>query len=69
MGSVADLNALSAALHARCMFLMVDVTVNNMAWMGDESTVDYSSYDTFNLVRLLPPTRFLGLKEEAIILS
>ncbi|KAF7933340.1 hypothetical protein EAE99_003225 [Botrytis elliptica] len=47
-GTSADLKALSAALHARGMYLMVDVVTNHMAYMGSGSSVDYSIYTPFN---------------------
>lgn len=47
-GSQADLKNLSAALHKRGMYLMVDIVVNHFAWEGDASSVDYSTYNPFN---------------------
>ncbi|KAK6609509.1 alpha amylase [Botrytis cinerea] len=47
-GTAADLKALSAALHARGMYLMVDVVTNHMAYLGSGSSVDYSIYTPFN---------------------
>ncbi|CAG7938004.1 unnamed protein product [Penicillium olsonii] len=47
-GTADDLRALSAALHARDMFLMLDVVVGDMAWAGNASTVDYSTFNPFN---------------------
>ncbi|ESZ96048.1 glycoside hydrolase family 13 protein [Sclerotinia borealis F-4128] len=44
-GTADDLLALSDALHARGMFLMIDVVVNHM---GSPPTVDYSRYVPFN---------------------
>ncbi|RAL13909.1 alpha-amylase [Aspergillus homomorphus CBS 101889] len=47
-GTSDDLEALSAALHARGMYLMLDVVVGDMAWAGNSSTVDYSKFNPFN---------------------
>ncbi|KAJ5915712.1 hypothetical protein N7466_011645 [Penicillium verhagenii] len=47
-GSSDDLEALSAALHARDMYLMLDIVVGDMAWAGKPSTVDYSTFNPFN---------------------
>ncbi|KAI4186351.1 MAG: hypothetical protein L6R41_003547 [Letrouitia leprolyta] len=41
-GSVEDLQELSTALHARDMYLMIDVVVNHNGWSGTSSTVNYS---------------------------
>ncbi|EGC43184.1 alpha-amylase [Histoplasma capsulatum var. duboisii H88] len=48
LGSAADLRALSAALHERGMYLMVDVVANHMGYPGSSSSVDYSRYVPFN---------------------
>ncbi|KAF4633064.1 hypothetical protein G7Y89_g5062 [Cudoniella acicularis] len=47
-GSSADLIALSAALHARGMYLMVDVVTNHMGYLGCGTCVDYSVFNPFN---------------------
>ncbi|KAH9828346.1 Alpha-amylase domain [Teratosphaeria destructans] len=47
-GTAADLKALSTALHARGMYLMVDVVTNHMAYNGCGTCVDYSIYNPFN---------------------
>ncbi|CAF9913351.1 MAG: hypothetical protein GOMPHAMPRED_007867 [Gomphillus americanus] len=47
-GSPDDLRALSAALHKRNMFLMVDIVVNHFSWPGDPSTINYTAYRPFN---------------------
>ncbi|KAK4540157.1 hypothetical protein LTR36_009743 [Oleoguttula mirabilis] len=47
-GTADDLKALSAALHARGMYLMVDVVVNHNGYNGAPSTVDYSVFNPFN---------------------
>ncbi|KKZ66125.1 alpha-amylase A type-3 [[Emmonsia] crescens] len=47
-GSADDLRALSAALHNRGMYLMVDVVANHMGYPGPGSSVDYSRFVPFN---------------------
>ena len=47
-GSATDLKALSAAVHAQGMYLMVDVVVNHFAWSGNSSTVNYHDFTPFN---------------------
>ncbi|KAK3337361.1 glycoside hydrolase superfamily [Cercophora scortea] len=47
-GTSSDLLALSAALHARGMYLMVDVVTNHMAYKGCRSCVDYSLFNPFS---------------------
>lgn len=49
-GTEEDLLALSAALHERGMYLMVDVVTNHMAWLGTTDSVDYSVLKPFNSV-------------------
>jgi len=51
-GTEADLIALSAALHARGMYLMVDVVTNHMGYLGCGTCVDYSVFNPFNSVYL-----------------
>ncbi|KAL1883834.1 hypothetical protein VTK73DRAFT_7622 [Phialemonium thermophilum] len=47
-GTSVDLVALSDALHARGMYLMVDVVTNHMAYNGCGSCVDYSIFNPFS---------------------
>lgn len=47
-GTDADLKALSAALHARGMYLMVDIVTNHMASNSAPAGVDYSKLTPFN---------------------
>ncbi|CEJ62414.1 hypothetical protein PMG11_10914 [Penicillium brasilianum] len=47
-GTSDDLQALSTALHARGMYLMLDIVVGDMAWAGNASTIDYSTFNPFN---------------------
>lgn len=47
-GTADDLLALSDALHARGMYLMVDVVVNFMAYNADSGAVDYTQVTPFN---------------------
>ncbi len=53
-GTEADLIALSAALHDRGMYLMVDVVTNHMGYLGCGTCVDYSVFTPFDSVRILP---------------
>ncbi|EDN03717.1 alpha-amylase A precursor [Histoplasma mississippiense (nom. inval.)] len=48
LGSADDLRVLSAALHERGMYLMVDVVANHMGYPGSSSSMDYSRYVPFN---------------------
>ncbi|KAF1817461.1 alpha-amylase [Eremomyces bilateralis CBS 781.70] len=43
-GTDEDLKDLSKALHDRGMFLMVDILMNNLAWPGPGSSVDYAQF-------------------------
>jgi alpha-amylase len=52
-GTEADLIALSAALHSRGMYLMVDVVTNHMGYVGCGNCVDYSVFNPFNSVCIL----------------
>ncbi|KAL1872095.1 hypothetical protein Daus18300_004464 [Diaporthe australafricana] len=47
-GTSSDLVSLSAALHSRGMYLMLDVVTNHYAWKGCSSCVDYSIFEPFN---------------------
>ncbi|KAK0618605.1 glycoside hydrolase superfamily [Bombardia bombarda] len=47
-GTSADLVALSAALHARSMYLMVDIVTNHMAYNGCRSCVNYGLFNPFS---------------------
>jgi alpha-amylase len=47
--------ALSAALHARGMYLMVDIVTNHMGYLGCGTCVDYSVFTPFNSVGTSPP--------------
>ncbi|CAK7228807.1 hypothetical protein SBRCBS47491_007032 [Sporothrix bragantina] len=47
-GTASDLSALSTALHARGMYLMVDVVANHMGYDGAGTSVDYSVFTPFN---------------------
>ena len=55
-GSESDLVALSAALHNRGMYLMVDIVTNHMGYLGCGTCVDYSVFTPFNSVCSLSPT-------------
>ena len=54
-GTADDLKKLSAALHARGMYLMVDIVVNHFAWPGAANAVDYSTYNPFNNAEYFHP--------------
>ncbi|RAL62812.1 hypothetical protein DID88_004654 [Monilinia fructigena] len=58
-GTSADLKALSAALHARGMYLMVDVVTNHMAYVGCGNCVDYSIYTPFDSQSYFHPFCFI----------
>lgn len=47
-GTEADLIALSAALHAKGMYLMVDIVTNHMGYVGCGTCVDYSVFTPFD---------------------
>jgi len=47
-GSAADLVKLSSALHARGMYLMVDIAPNHMGYPGSPGSVDYRVFTPFN---------------------
>ncbi|KFY58478.1 hypothetical protein V496_06112 [Pseudogymnoascus sp. VKM F-4515 (FW-2607)] len=47
-GTVDDLKNLSDELHARGMYLMVDVVTNHMAYAGAPENIDYSTLHPFN---------------------
>ncbi|KAJ6605370.1 alpha-amylase [Mycena vulgaris] len=53
-GTPDDLKALSAALHARGMYLMLDVVINHFAGVPTNTTVSDSNRFTFNFSSLLP---------------
>ncbi|KAJ5772754.1 hypothetical protein N7457_007650 [Penicillium paradoxum] len=48
LGTSDDLRALSDALHARGMYLMVDVVANHMGYAGSGNSVDYSVFTPFD---------------------
>lgn len=47
-GTESDLKNLASALHARGMYLMVDVVVNHNGYNGAPASVDYSGFNPFN---------------------
>lgn len=55
-GSKDDLKALSAALHARGMYLMVDVITNHMASISAHDKIDYKTLAPFDNVVVPFPT-------------
>ncbi|OXV06778.1 hypothetical protein Egran_05455 [Elaphomyces granulatus] len=54
-GTADDLVALSGALHARSMYLMVDVVANHMAYYGEGNTTKYSVYSPFDNEKYFHP--------------
>jgi alpha-amylase len=54
-GTESDLIELSAALHARGMYLMVDVVTNHLAYNGCGNCVDYSKFNPFNSASYFHP--------------
>jgi len=58
-GTDDDLKALSAALHARNMFLMVDVVVNHVAATALPPNLNYSMYDPFSVPEDFHPLCFI----------
>ncbi|KAL8735396.1 MAG: hypothetical protein Q9166_000941 [cf. Caloplaca sp. 2 TL-2023] len=47
-GTAEDLKRLAAALHARGMYLMVDIVVNHFGYSGSADAVEYSSMHPFD---------------------
>jgi alpha-amylase len=47
-GTDADLKALANELHSRNMYLMLDVVVNDFAWAGAGTSVDFTKFNPFN---------------------
>ncbi|PWY87724.1 alpha-amylase [Aspergillus heteromorphus CBS 117.55] len=47
-GTADDLKKLASAVHARGMYLMVDVVANHMAFNGSGDATTYSAYNPFN---------------------
>lgn len=43
-GSASDLQNLVTAVHAADMLIMIDLTINSMAWPGRHDAVDYSTF-------------------------
>ncbi|KAB5522819.1 glycoside hydrolase family 13 protein [Coniochaeta sp. 2T2.1] len=54
-GTADDLKALSSALHARGMYLMLDVVTNHFAYRGCGNCVDYSIFKPFNSASYFHP--------------
>ncbi len=60
-GSESDLVTLSAALHSRGMYLMVDVVTNHMGYLGCGTCVNYSAFTPFDSVCSLTPQLIVSL--------
>ncbi|KAL1982275.1 hypothetical protein VTN96DRAFT_1584 [Rasamsonia emersonii] len=58
-GTPDDLKTLSDELHARGMYLMLDVVTNHFAWAGNYTTIDYSQFHPFNRQDYFHPFRLL----------
>lgn len=54
-GTAGDLMALSTALHARGMYLMLDVVTNHVAYKGCGACVDYSIFTPFDSASYFHP--------------
>jgi alpha-amylase len=54
-GTKDDLRNLAQEVHARGMFLMVDIVVNHFAWIGSPDSVDYTTFTPFNSVDYFHP--------------
>ncbi|KAK3679017.1 hypothetical protein LTR78_001470 [Recurvomyces mirabilis] len=63
-GTADDLKSLSAALHARGMYLMVDVVVNHNAYWGSPSSIDYSKFTPFNDEKYYHPYCAINYSDE-----
>ncbi|KAL3421466.1 alpha-amylase [Phlyctema vagabunda] len=59
-GTEEDLKALSDALHERGMYLMLDIVTNHMAWLGNQTSVDYSTFTPFNNASYFHPPCFIN---------
>ncbi|KAK3362804.1 glycoside hydrolase superfamily [Lasiosphaeria hispida] len=66
-GSESDLKALSAALHDRGMYLMVDVVTNHMAYRGCGTCVDYSVLKPFSSASYYHPFCFIDYNIQSSI--
>lgn len=66
-GTAGDLIALSAALHARGMYLMLDVVTNHMAFKGCGTCVDYSQFIPFNSASYYHPFCLVDYNNETSV--
>lgn len=66
-GTVDDLSDLSAALHARGMYLMVDVVTNHFAYDGCGTCVDYSIFNPFNSSSYFHPFCLIDYNNETSV--
>lgn len=68
-GTEDDLIALSAALHSRGMYLMVDIVTNHMGYLGCGDCVDYSVFNPFNTVRSFRSVSLLQLTRPSNLIT
>ncbi|KAF2726302.1 glycoside hydrolase family 13 protein [Polychaeton citri CBS 116435] len=47
-GTQDDLKSLASALHARGMYLMVDIVVNHNGWIGSHTDIDWTTFYPFS---------------------
>ncbi|KAK4154020.1 glycoside hydrolase [Chaetomidium leptoderma] len=66
-GTEADLVELSAALHARGMYLMVDIVTNHMAYMGCGACVDYSQFNPFSSASYFHSHCFIDYNSQTLV--
>ncbi|KAK1757540.1 glycoside hydrolase family 13 protein, partial [Echria macrotheca] len=66
-GTRDDLIELSAALHARGMYLMVDMVTNHMAYRGCGSCVDYSLLKPFSSSAYFHPFCFIDYDNQTSV--
>ncbi|ESZ94176.1 alpha-amylase [Sclerotinia borealis F-4128] len=59
-GTADDLKLLSSTLHDRGMYLMIDVVINDMAYAGKGSAVDYSSLVPFDKEEYFHPFCYIS---------
>ncbi|KAK4229500.1 family 13 putative glycoside hydrolase [Podospora fimiseda] len=66
-GNENDLKELSAALHARGMYLMVDIVTNHMAYMGCAKCVDYSTLQPFSSASYYHPPCWINYDSQTSV--
>ncbi|KAK3330258.1 glycoside hydrolase superfamily [Apodospora peruviana] len=66
-GTSADLVALSAALHSRGMYLMVDVVTNHLAFIGCKACVNYGGLSPFSSASYYHPPCSINYDDQTSI--